>query len=180
MSRIGKQIIKLPKEIKAEFEKSEISICGPKGSLTQIIAPIIQINVDTNNNTIQVIKLENTKQAQELHGLYRSIINNMVIGVSQGFEKKLIINGVGYRSQNEGKNLILNVGYSHPIEIKPPENIQITAKNNINITVSGINKETVGQIAAKIRATRPPEPYKGKGIRYENEIIRRKVGKAGK
>lgn len=180
MSRIGKKIIKLPKEIKAKFEKSEIHISGPKGSLNQTISPVIQVNIDSKNNTIQIIKLEETKQAQALHGLYRSIINNMVIGVSQGFEKKLVINGVGYRSQNEQKNLILNVGYSHPITIQPPKNIQIIANNSTNITVSGINKETVGQIAAKIRATRPPEPYKGKGIRYENEIVRKKVGKAGK
>ena len=104
----------------------------------------------------------------------------MVIGVSKGFEKKLIINGVGYRSQSEGNNFILNVGYSHPINIQPPKNIQIKVENNVNITISGINKETVGQVAATIRATRPPEPYKGKGIKYANEIIRRKVGKAGK
>jgi len=180
MSRIGKKIIVLPPEIQAKIENSCIFISGPKGELQHHISPEIEVNLNNSDKTIKIKKLNNTKQAQALHGLYRSIINNMVIGVSKGFEKKLIINGVGYRSQNEGNNLILNVGYSHPINIKPPNDINIKVENNINITVSGINKETVGQIAAKIRATRPPEPYKGKGIRYSNEIIRRKVGKAGK
>ena len=180
MSRIGKKIIVLPPEINAKIENSLIVISGPKGELKQQISPQIEVDLNNSEKTIHIKKLNNTKKAQALHGLYRSIINNMVIGVSQGFEKKLIINGVGYRSQNEGKNLILNVGYSHPINIQPPNDIHIKVENNINITVSGINKETVGQVAAKIRATRPPEPYKGKGIRYANETIRRKVGKAGK
>ena len=180
MSRIGKKIIVLPPEINANIENSFIIISGPKGELKHKISSQIKVDLNKENKTIHIKKLDNTKKAQALHGLHRSIINNMVIGVSKGFEKKLIINGVGYRSQNEGNNLILNVGYSHPINIKPPNDIHIQVENNVNITVSGINKETVGQIAAKIRATRPPEPYKGKGIRYANEIIRRKVGKAGK
>lgn len=180
MSRIGKKVIVLPPEINAKIENSIIYISGPKGELTHKISPQIEINLNKEQQTIQLDKRNNTKKTQSLHGLYRTIINNMVIGVSKGFEKKLIINGIGYRSQNDGKNLVLNVGYSHTINIIPPENIKITVENNINITVSGINKETVGQIAAKIRATRPPEPYKGKGIRYINETIRRKVGKAGK
>lgn len=180
MSRIGKKIIQLPAEIKVHIKNSVIIISGPKGKLEYRISPQIEVNLNEDTQTIQIKKLENTKKAQALHGLHRSIINNMIIGVSKGFEKKLIINGVGYRSQNEGDNLILNVGYSHPIIIKPPNDIQIKVDNSTNITVCGINKETVGQIAAKIRATRPPEPYKGKGIKYVNEIIRRKVGKAGK
>lgn len=180
MSRIGKKIIILPPEVKVKIEKSIISISGPKGTLQYKILPQIEVHLKNDNTAIQINKLENTKKAQAIHGLYRSIINNMVTGVSRGFEKKLIINGVGYRSQNEGQDLILNVGYSHPIYIKTPENINIKVENNTNITVYGINKETVGEIAAKIRATRPPEPYKGKGIKYANEIIRRKVGKAGK
>ena len=180
MSRIGKKIIILPPEVQVKIENSIIFISGPKGKLQHEISSQIEIDLNDEKQTIQINKLENTKKAQALHGLYRSIINNMVIGVSKGFEKKLIINGVGYRSQNEGDNLILNVGYSHPIYIKPPSNIYIKVENNTNITISGINKETVGQVAAKIRATRPPEPYKGKGIKYANEIIRRKVGKAGK
>lgn len=180
MSRIGKKIIIMPEEVNAQIENSIISISGPKGELTHKISPKIEVYLNNNENTIQVKIIDKTKKTQALHGLYRTIINNMVIGVSKGFEKKLIINGVGYRSQNDGNKLILNMGYSHPIHITPPENITIKVENNINITVSGINKETVGQIAAKIRATRPPEPYKGKGIRYIDETIRRKVGKAGK
>ena len=180
MSRIGKKIITLPQKVNAELNNLYISISGPKGELTQKISPLIEIKIDNEQNTIQLEKQNNSKKAQALHGLYRSIINNMVIGVSQGFEKKLSIHGVGYRSQNEGNTLILNVGYSHSIRIEPPEKVQITVDNGTNITVSGINKEAVGQTAAKIRSTRPPEPYKGKGIRYANEIVRRKVGKAGK
>lgn len=180
MSRIGKKIITLPQKVNAELIDSYISINGPKGDLKQQISPLINIKIDHEQNTIKLEKQNNSKKAQALHGLYRSIINNMVIGVSQGFEKKLSIHGVGYRSQNEKNTLILNVGYSHPIRIEPPEKVQIKVDNGTNITVSGINKETVGQIAAKIRSTRPPEPYKGKGIRYINEIVRRKVGKAGK
>lgn len=180
MSRIGKKIIILPKEIDATINESTISISGPKGKLKCKIANTIKVNLDLKNQVIQLEKLNNSKNTQALHGLYRSIINNMVIGVSKGFEKKLIINGVGYRSQNQGNKLILNVGYSHPIQIEPPPHITIKVENSVNITISGIDKETVGQIASKIRATRPPEPYKGKGIRYINEIVRRKVGKAGK
>ena len=180
MSRIGKKTITLPQKVNAEIINSCISISGPKGDLTQEISPLIEIKIDNEQNTIKLEKNNHSKKAQALHGLYRSIINNMVIGVSQGFEKKLSIHGVGYRSQSEGNDLILNVGYSHPIRIEPPEKVQITVENGTNITVSGINKEAVGQTAAKIRSTRPPEPYKGKGIRYVNEIVRRKVGKAGK
>lgn len=180
MSRIGKKIITLTKEIKAKIDDSIVHISGPKGNLSHNLSDLIQIILNEDQNTITLKTKNNTKKAHELHGLSRSIINNMVIGVSQGFEKKLIIQGVGYRSQTEGKNLILNVGYSHPVNIIPPEHISIKVENNTNITISGINKEVVGQIAAKIRSVRPPEPYKGKGIRYENEIVRRKVGKAGK
>nr|QCI04804.1 ribosomal protein L6 [Bornetia secundiflora] len=178
MSRIGKKEIHLPKEIHAIINKSHIAIKGPKGELNYQMSELI--NVDKNNNTIILSKKDNTKKAQAIHGLSRSIINNMVIGVSIGFKKKLVIEGVGYRSQLEGKNLILNVGYSHPVKIEPPKDIKITVDNNTNILITGINKETVGQIAATIRSIRPPEPYKGKGIRYADEIIRRKVGKAGK
>nr|QCI08252.1 ribosomal protein L6 [Pterothamnion crispum] len=180
MSRIGKKIIVLPKGIKAHIEASIIHISGPKGNLSHKVSNLIKVNLNTDNSTIKLTTIQDNKKAQEIHGLSRSIINNMVIGVSKGFEKKLNIQGVGYRSQNVDNNLILNVGYSHPVNIIPPKDISIKVENNINITVSGINKETVGQIAAKIRAVRPPEPYKGKGIRYQNEKVRRKVGKAGK
>nr|QCI08545.1 ribosomal protein L6 [Spermothamnion repens] len=178
MSRIGKKEIELPQEIDVTINKSEILVKGPKGNLYYEISNLIKIiKTDT---TIQLITKEESKNARAIHGLSRSIINNMIIGVSTGFEKQLVIEGVGYRSQLEGKNLILNVGYSHPVKIKPPSDIAIKVDNNINISIIGINKEKVGEIAAKIRSIRPPEPYKGKGIRYINEKIRRKVGKAGK
>ena len=178
MSRIGKKIIKVPQNTEIDINQSTISIKGPKGQLSYNLSKLITIK--KTSSEIQVYKLEDNKESQALYGLYRTIINNMIIGVSQGFYKKLEIQGVGYRSQMEGKNLILNVGYSHPVIIEPPENISIKVENNTQITVFGINKETVGQIAAKIRSIRPPEPYKGKGIRYIDEKVRRKVGKAGK
>nr|QCI09070.1 ribosomal protein L6 [Inkyuleea mariana] len=178
MSRIGKKIIILPKQIQAEIKDSIILITGPKGKLSYRISKLLKI--EKTNNIIALTKNQNNKKSQQLYGLYRTIINNMVLGVSEGFEKKLEIQGVGYRSQMDGKNLILNIGYSHPIIIQPPKDISIKVENSTYIIISGINKELVGQIAAKIRAARPPEPYKGKGIRYCNEHINRKVGKAGK
>ena len=178
MSRIGKQIIKIPQNTEIDINQSTISIKGPKGQLSYNLPKLI--TVKKTSSEIQVYKSENNKESQALYGLYRTIINNMIIGVSQGFYKKLEIQGVGYRSQMEGKNLILNVGYSHPVIIEAPEDISIKVENNTQITVLGINKETVGQIAAQIRSIRPPEPYKGKGIRYADEKVRRKVGKAGK
>nr|YP_009398740.1 ribosomal protein L6 [Kuetzingia canaliculata]ARW67926.1 ribosomal protein L6 [Kuetzingia canaliculata] len=178
MSRIGKKEISLPKDIDIQINEQHISVKGIKGELHYNLSKLIQIT--KTENTIKLIKKEQTQQAREIHGLSRSIINNMIVGVSKGFNKKLVIHGVGYRSQIEGENLVLNVGYSHPVSIKPPKDIKIAVENNTNIIISGINKEIVGQMAAKIRSTRPPEPYKGKGIRYEHEIIKRKVGKAGK
>nr|YP_009399561.1 ribosomal protein L6 [Dictyomenia sonderi]ARW69167.1 ribosomal protein L6 [Dictyomenia sonderi] len=178
MSRIGKQEIIIPNNIEVIINKNEILVKGKKGNLSYKISELIEI--ETKNNIIKLTKKKITQKAQAIHGLSRSIINNMIQGVSKGFEKKLIIEGVGYRSQIDGRNLILNMGYSHPVKIEPPEDINIKVENNINILVSGINKETVGQIAATIRSIRPPEPYKGKGIRYHNEIIKKKIGKAGK
>nr|WCH56174.1 ribosomal protein L6 [Calliblepharis sp.] len=178
MSRIGKKIIALPLGIKVTIIKSNITIEGPKGKLSHSLSKMITIK--KNNNQLQLYPTNNNKESKALHGLSRTIINNMVIGVSQGFKKNLEIQGVGYRCQMDGKNLILNIGYSHPVVINPPENIKIKVEENTNIVIEGINKETVGQIAAKIRSKRPPEPYKGKGIRYTGEIVRKKVGKAGK
>nr|YP_009326661.1 50S ribosomal protein L6 [Membranoptera platyphylla]AMJ16918.1 50S ribosomal protein L6 [Membranoptera platyphylla] len=178
MSRIGKKLIIIPNNVKTSINNSIISINGPKGELSYHISKLIK--VEKIEDKLKLTKNHNHKKAQAIHGLSRSIINNMVIGVSKGFEKKLVINGVGYRSQMEGKNLILHVGYSHAVHIKPPEDIQIKVENNTNISIIGIDKEIVGQIAAKIRSIRPPEPYKGKGIKYINETIKRKIGKAGK
>lgn len=178
MSRIGKKAINIPDNIEVNIEKLKISIQGPRGQLSHFIPDFIILKYNTNILQLQIKSKE--KKLQALYGLYRSIINNMVIGVSQGFEKKLIINGVGYRSYLEGDQLVLNLGYSHPVYIKTPKNISIKVENNTSISINGIDKQTVGEIAATIRSIRPPEPYKGKGIKYIDEIIKRKIGKAGK
>lgn len=178
MSRIGKKAINIPDNIEVNIEKLKISIQGPRGQLSHFIPDFIILKYSTNILQLQIKSKE--KKLQALYGLYRSIINNMVIGVSQGFEKKLIINGVGYRSYLEGDQLVLNLGYSHPVYIKTPKNISIKVENNTSISINGIDKQTVGEVAATIRSIRPPEPYKGKGIKYIDEIIKRKIGKAGK
>nr|QCI07186.1 ribosomal protein L6 [Hypnea pannosa] len=178
MSRIGKKSIILPPGIQSEIKESTITITGPKGKLSYNLSKMI--NIQNNNNKLQLSPIKINKESKALYGLSRTLINNMVIGVSKGFEKKLEIRGVGYRCQTNENHLILNIGYSHPVIIESPEGISIRVEDNVNIIVTGINKEKVGQIAAKIRSTRPPEPYKEKGIRYSGEIIRKKVGKAGK
>lgn len=179
MSRIGKRPININKEIKVILNNKNLLIQGPKGHLEYLLPDLINIEQHTN---FLIVKINNnSKKAKELHGLSRTLINNMVTGVSQGFCKNLEIQGVGYRAQVDNQNnLILNIGYSHPINIKIPENITIEVNNNTQLKIQGINKELVGQIAAQIRSIRKPEPYKGKGIRYSNEIVRKKVGKAGK
>uniref|UniRef100_A0AAU7YP83 Large ribosomal subunit protein uL6c n=1 Tax=Gracilaria hainanensis TaxID=2871843 RepID=A0AAU7YP83_9FLOR len=180
MSRIGKKTINLPQNIDIQIIESNVYIIGPKGQLSYQLPKIITIKHDKENQTLNLYKIYENKEANRLYGLSRTLIHNMIVGVSQGFEKKLQIQGVGYRSQLQGRNLILNVGYSHPVTIEPPEDILIEVENNTNITIKGIRKEKVGEIAAQIRRIRPPEPYKGKGIRYLNEKIHLKVGKAGK
>nr|YP_009314577.1 Ribosomal protein L6 [Liagoropsis maxima]SCW22831.1 Ribosomal protein L6 [Liagoropsis maxima] len=182
MSRIGKKAIILPEKIKASIQDHTISIEGPKGKLTEELSDLIVIKkqVINDNQALSLITTKDSKEAHQLHGLSRTLINNMVIGVNNGFTKTLEIRGVGYRSQMDGKKLILNVGYSHLVIIHPPDDIKINVENNTIIHVQGINKELVGQIAAKIRSVRPPEPYKGKGIRYKDEIVKKKIGKAGK
>jgi large subunit ribosomal protein L6 len=182
MSRIGKQAIILSNQIHVIIKENIITIEGPKGKLSQQISALINVSSEKldNSQILSIVTKNNSKESQQLHGLFRTLINNMVIGVTQGFFKFLEIQGVGYRSQMDGQKLILNVGYSHPVVITPPNEIFIKVENNTNIIVSGINKEIVGQIASKIRAIRPPEPYKGKGIRYKGEIVKKKVGKAGK
>lgn len=182
MSRIGKKSIVLSEKINTKLINNIITIEGPKGKLSHEIPDLIIVNVKTMNNCniLMVTTKNQTKQAQQLHGLSRTLINNMVVGVSEGFSKKLEIKGVGYRSQMDGRKLVLNVGYSHPVIIEPPDEILITVQGNTNVEVTGINKAIVGQLAAKIRSIRPPEPYKGKGIRYKDEIVKKKIGKAGK
>nr|YP_010336999.1 ribosomal protein L6 [Madagascaria erythrocladioides]QUE29030.1 ribosomal protein L6 [Madagascaria erythrocladioides]UNJ16584.1 ribosomal protein L6 [Madagascaria erythrocladioides] len=178
MSRIGKKIISVPSNVEVKIQENKITVKGPRGELSKEFHEYMEIMQE--KESLIVKRKVDSKKANQLHGLTRSLLYNMVHGVSEGFNKQLEIQGVGYRSQMDGSNLILNVGYSHPIKIEPPRDIQIKVNNNTEITVSGIDKEAVGHIASKIRSVRKPEPYKGKGIRYKNEYVIRKVGKAGK
>nr|YP_011005576.1 50S ribosomal protein L6 [Cutleria multifida]WAM62580.1 50S ribosomal protein L6 [Cutleria multifida] len=178
MSRIGKLPIKVPSNVQVEFDEQIIHISGPHGKLFRKISDLISVSL--NDNLIIVTKANNTRIANQLYGLTRTLINNMVIGVSQRFERTLQLQGVGYRAQILNKNLVLNLGYSHPISISIPEGIEITVEKNVVLIIRGFDKELVGQLAATIRSKRPPEPYKGKGILYKGEIIKRKVGKSGK
>lgn len=178
MSRIGKLPVTIPDKVTVTLTNQQISVKGPKGELSRDLNPLITVRQEDNN--LKVTPINNTLKAQQVHGLYRRLIANMILGVNKGFERKLILQGVGYRSQVQGKKLILNVGFSHQVEIPAPDGISIAVEANTNVTISGIDKQLVGQIAANIRSVRPPEPYKGKGIRYEGEYVRQKVGKAGK
>ena len=179
MSRIGKAPITIDPSISIELKENHIIIKGPKGELEHSVPS--KITVQIKDQEIKIKTTDSSKEARELHGLSRTIINNMIIGVSNGFVKMLELQGVGYRAQtDQDKKLILHVGYSHPVKITPPPGIKIKVENSNKILVEGINKSMVGQIASQIRLIRPPEPYKGKGIRYQNEIIKKKVGKAGK
>jgi large subunit ribosomal protein L6 len=178
MSRIGKLRINVPPEVKVEFANQNINVIGPYGKLNRKISELITLTI--SDNEILVVPINNSRQARALHGLSRTLINNMVIGVVKKFERRLEIKGVGYRSQVQEKNLILNLGYSHQVMIPIPKDVEIFVEANVNIIITGVDKETVGQLAATIRNKRKPEPYKGKGILYKGEIIRRKVGKSGK
>lgn len=178
MSRIGKLSINVPDKVSITISPDKIAVKGPKGELSKSIPNSIKII--QNDTFIQVVPSETISTGKQLYGTYRSLISNMICGVTEGFQKKLELQGVGYRSQVDGKTLILNVGYSHQVKILSPDGIKLSVENNTNIIVSGSDKELVGQIAANIRSVRPPEPYKGKGIRYQGEYVRKKVGKAGK
>nr|YP_010185346.1 ribosomal protein L6 [Ishige okamurae]QVJ99690.1 ribosomal protein L6 [Ishige okamurae]WAM63986.1 50S ribosomal protein L6 [Ishige okamurae] len=178
MSRIGKLPIKVPENVEVQIDKQIIHISGPHGELSRKVSDLLI--VELINANIQVKKLNNTKAARQLYGLTRTLINNMVIGVSEKFERILQLQGVGYRAQVKEANLILNLGYSHPILIPVPHGIEIKIEKNVLISLLGYDKELVGQLAATIRAKRPPEPYKGKGIIYKGEIIKLKPGKSGK
>lgn len=178
MSRIGKRPIEIPNKVTVTIDGQQVAVKGPKGELSRILPE--QVQVEQEGETIRVLRRDESRAARQRHGLSRTLVANMVEGVSQGFEKRLEIQGVGYRAQVQGRNLILNVGYSKPVEIVPPEGIQVAVENNTNVIIRGINKEIVGNLAARIRAVRPPEVYKGKGIRYAGEMVRRKAGKAGK
>ncbi|MGD1704115.1 50S ribosomal protein L6 [Dapis sp. BLCC M229] len=178
MSRIGKLPIPIPKKVTITIEGQKVTVKGPKGELSRVLPP--EIAVEQQEETIIVKPQNDSRRARQRYGLCRSLVANMVEGVSKGYEKRLLIQGVGYRAQVQGKTLILNVGYSKPVEMPAPEGIQMAVENNTNVIVNGINKELVGNTAARIRAVRPPEVYKGKGIRYAGEMIKLKAGKSGK
>jgi large subunit ribosomal protein L6 len=177
MSRIGKRPIPVPAKVTVTIEGQTVTVKGPKGELSRTLPPEVEILLE--GETVLVNRRNESRAARQRHGLCRTLIANMVEGVSTGFTRKLEIQGVGYRAAVQGKNLNLAMGYSHPVNIEPPEGITFLVEGTTNVTVSGIDKEIVGNTAARIRAVRPPEPYKGKGIRYAGEIVRRKVGKTG-
>ena len=178
MSRIGRMPIAIPAGVTVEVaENNKVTVKGPKGTLERVLVPEMEIKVE--GAEVVVTRPNDLKRMKSLHGLTRTLINNMVVGVTSGYEKKLEVNGVGYRAAKAGKKLTLSLGFSHPVEMEDPEGIESTVEGNI-ITVKGIDKEKVGQYAAEIRDKRRPEPYKGKGIKYADETIRRKVGKTGK
>lgn len=184
MSKIGQRKIIIPEEVEFKIEGKKVKVSGPKGELALEIPENIEISQEPasppgKGNLVQVSRLRHGKFTRSLHGLYRKLIANMVEGVNTGFEKKLDFKGVGYRAEVQQDTLILQVGFSHPVEVKAPEGISLKVEKNI-ITVSGIDRQKVGQVAAQIRSVRPVEPYKGKGIKYLDEIPRRKPGKAAK
>ena len=178
MSRIGRMPIAIPAGVTVDLaEKNKVTVKGPKGTLERVLPSEMEIKVEGAEVTVS--RPNDLKKMKSLHGLTRTLIYNMVVGVTDGYEKTLEINGVGYRAQKQGKKLVLSLGYSHPVEMEDPEGLETTVEGNL-IKVKGIDKEKVGQYAAEIRTKRAPEPYKGKGIKYSDEVIRRKVGKTGK
>jgi large subunit ribosomal protein L6 len=178
MSRIGRLPIAVPSGVDVTIDGRHVTVTGPKGTLSRDLHP--DITVSREDDQLVVTRPTEQKTHKQLHGLTRTLVNNMVVGVTDGYRKGLDITGVGYRAALNGRKLQLNLGYSHPIEIDPPEGITFEVETPTRLAVVGIDKELVGQIAAKVRSTRKPEPYKGKGVRYSGEVIRRKAGKAGK
>ena len=179
MSRIGRMPIAVPAGVTVDIaENNKVTVKGPKGELSRVLPEAMDIKLDGDN--VVVTRPNDLKKNKSLHGLTRTLIYNMIIGVTEGYTKVLEVNGVGYRAQKQGKKLVLSLGYSHPVEMEDPEGIESVLDGQYKITVKGIDKEKVGQYAAEIRSKRAPEPYKGKGIKYETEVIRRKVGKTGK
>lgn len=178
MSRIGKRPITIPPKVEVQLEGNHVSVKGPKGQLARTLPDLVVVNRE--DGVVTVTRANDSRKAYEMHGLCRTLVSNMVEGVSTGFQKRLEIQGVGYRASTQGTTLVLNMGYSNPVQMPFPEGITIAVENNTNIIVSGYDKEMVGNTAARIRMVRPPEPYKGKGIRYVGENVRRKAGKSGK
>ncbi len=179
MSRIGRMPIEVPQGVEVKLGAgNEITVKGPKATLSRVLHPEMQIAVE--NGLVTVTRPSENKTHKSLHGLTRTLINNMIIGVTEGYTKTLEINGVGYRAQKQGNKLVMNLGYSHNVEMEEPEGVKVEVPNPNQIIISGSDKQAVGQFAAVVREKRPPEPYKGKGIKYSDEVIRRKEGKTGK
>ena len=176
MSRVGRKPIKIPKGVTVHYNNHTIQVKGAKGELQDTVHPLIDVAIQ--DDEIVVVRNSDEKEVRSLHGLWRANIQNMIVGVTEGYSKKLEIVGVGYRAEMKGNKLNLVLGFSHPILFAPPEGVKIEVPTQTNIIISGIHKQLVGLVAAKIRSFRPPEPYKGKGIKYEGEFIRRKAGKA--
>ena len=178
MSRIGKLPVEIPAGVEVKIDENNlVTVKGPKGTLEKQLSP--RMKISQKDGHVVVERSSDLKQEKSLHGLTRALLHNMVVGVTQGFEKKLEINGVGYRASKEGKNLVMNLGYSHQVIVPETEDIQIDVPDANHIVIKGIDKQKVGQFAAEVRGKRPPEPYKGKGIKYDYETIRRKEGKTG-
>jgi len=178
MSQIGKKALEIEKGVQIAVSPNSVEVSGQKGKLSRPINPEVTIKVDGNN--LYVVIPGNDSRRKALQGLYRALIKNMIIGVTKGYEKRLELSGVGYRAELQGKKLVLSLGFSHPVEFEPPAGITFTVEGQTKVLISGIDKELVGQVAADIRAERPVEPYKGKGIKYAGEIVRRKAGKTAK
>ncbi len=179
MSRIGKELIVMPAGVSAKFENDTLTVSGPKGTLTQTIDCVIKVNIDGQNLSFEIAK--ETPESNAKHGLYRALAHNMVVGVSDGFSKTLQISGVGYKASVSGNKLVMNLGFSHPVEVEIPEGLHVTTPSATDVVISGIDRQKVGQFASKIKYIRPVEPYHGYGIRYSDQVVIRKVGKtAGK
>ena len=178
MSRIGRLPVAIPSGVDITIDGQAVRVKGPKGELSHVVAE--PITVEKGESSVEVKRPNDERQARALHGLTRSLINNMVLGVTEGYEKKMEIHGTGYRVANKGGSLEFALGYSHPVNVSAPEGITFAVEGPTKLSVSGINKQQVGEVAANIRKLRKPDPYKGKGVRYAGEVIRRKVGKAGK
>ena len=178
MSRIGKLPVTVPSGVDVTLSDSTVVVKGPKGTLQQHVLPVVEIKLD--GGVLQVTRKNDEKSGRSAHGLTRTLVANMIAGVTKGFRKSLTLQGVGYRVNKAGNDLNFSLGYSHPVTYSPPEGISFTVEGTNTVHVDGIDKQRVGQVAAEIRSLRPPEPYKGKGIRYDGEVVRKKLGKAGK